>query len=165
VAVVTLLGFLLAVAGSLLFLRPKPVFHKITVLPDDPIPAFDHCVTWEGWRHGGNDSAEWDTVAYLWDGKEIGRGKPGFEKLLTILRESRPGSRILIYPLYADSVSQGAPRDPPWQNRYGDVREAGEAAGLTFIFSCRDHLGHLHPDFPYPETFDTATTPWGSAPS
>jgi hypothetical protein len=135
-------AMLVAIAGGALSLSPiacakpcAPASH-----------AEMHILTWrdyEGWTNRLG-------AIYVFDGIEVGKGKPGWENVLKRLQQLRPGETVFIYPFYRSGIKSivtadgkvifldepnGPQRSMPFSNDVDELHRLVESRGLVIIYS------------------------------
>ena len=147
------------VEGQKLYIIWSPFDHEGNVCPihkdkwhyrpaaDPRKETFSHYLTWQEYEGTGSP----DEAVYVWDGKALGRGKEGFERVLALLGALPQKSRVLIYPDYRacgvpKQRSLGPRRVMPFaagENLWHAFERVVETRNLVILFSVRDHRGKL----------------------
>jgi hypothetical protein len=123
--------------------------HYVDMGLDDPLPKYDAYFTWKNF--GGDADTDPDSALYVWQGKELGKGKEGFSRLLASLSAMPDGSVILVYPGWGrePGVRGGQEWPDPYPFSYDDepdsLNEVLVKHHLVLAFSVLDHNGRLHP--------------------
>lgn len=98
----------------------------------------EHVLSFVNYDRSGGDAAE---AVYVLDGRELGTGDAGLNRLLREM-ESWPTGSMLIGRWERAGIAFGGPPRwvPPYHSRYGELYEVIDRKGFTFRFP-PDELG------------------------
>lgn len=125
--------------------------HCVHLWPTYPAVFYDRYLTWRD--YDGRSPHRPEQALYIWQGQEMGRGSPGFSRVLSELEKLPPGTRILIYPDYGEisiwdglsSVGRAFPFEFKFSSEMNRMHEIAVERRLILLYSQRDHRGELVP--------------------
>jgi len=119
---------------------------------DDALPRYDAYMTWNNYDPFLDPTAPYEGPAptYILNGRALGQGTGGFDKLVAELGKMPRGSVILMYPAYdypRPEDSSSRPADYPFMNYSTNFWTLLADRGFTLVHSVKDHRGRIHPFF------------------
>jgi len=118
------------VAGP--YLGGSPLYR--VYLPGETVPKCDCNFTWRDYFGSGRR----EEASYYINGRPTGKGKAGFEQLVTELRAMPKGSLVLVHPRYGLDQTRYTGRSGnvyPFVNYWRLLGAVGEERSLTFVFA------------------------------
>jgi len=104
------------------------------LMPNEPIPIYDAYFTWHG--HEVRSGYDPESVTYIYNGEEMGRGKAAFRKMISKLEKLPPNSKVLVYPHYVVGTgSLSYPLYYPFDDYWSLLDDVARRKQLTVIFS------------------------------
>ena len=124
----------------------KPIRH---LGMDDPMPKFDAYFEWTEPEDPTRRDPE--NAFYLWQGKEVGGGLRGFMRILVNIALLPERSVILAYPAgwYRTTLGQSPGDCYPFDEYWDELADVVVRRHHILVFSARDHLGRITPEFAF----------------